>query len=248
MSETPYLSIVVPAYNEALRLPPTLAKMREFFREFTRSYEVLIVVEESRDGTFEIASEFARQQANFQAIASGPQRGKGHAVRCGMLAARGGIVFYMDADLSVPLGEMTAFLEHFEQHPEIDVLLGNRQHARSRIVRRQTLLRERLGQLFNRLLQTLDLASLYDTQCGFKAFRCAASREIFSRQRLDGFAFDVEVLLLAERLGYKIADLPVEWRNSPDSKVRLVRDSLGMLRDTLRIRRLLGAPATRDPA
>lgn len=241
MSEPPYLSIVVPAYNEARRLPQTLDSLKEFGREFTRAFEVLIVVEHSDDGTLEIASEAARQQDNFLAIDNGPQRGKGHAVRSGMLRARGAHVFYMDADLSVPLGEIDAFLAHFAVHPEVDVLLGNRQHARSRIVRRQSPLRESMGQSFNWLLQSFGLASLHDTQCGFKAFRHTAAQAIFSRQKLDGFAFDVEVLLLAQRLGFQIADLPVEWRNSADSRVRLVRDSLAMLRDMLRVRRLVNA-------
>ncbi len=245
MSEPPYLSIVVPAYDEARRLPETLDSLRGFLREFTRACEVLIVVERSRDGTLEIASEVARQQDNFLAIDNGPQRGKGHAVRCGMLRARGAHVFYMDADLSVPLGEISAFLAHFEAHPEVDVLVGNRQHERSRIVRRQSVVRESMGKKFNRMLQTFRLASLHDTQCGFKAFRRAAAQSIFSLQKLDGFAFDVEVLLLAERLGCKIADLPVEWRNSPDSRVRLIRDSFAMLRDMLRVRRVVDA-ALRD--
>ena len=235
----------MPAYNEARRLPQTLDTLRDFFREFTRTYEVLIVVEQSRDGTLEIASGAARQQENFLAIDNGPQRGKGHAVRCGMLRARGDHVFYMDADLSVPVEEVAVFLAHFAEHPEVDVLLGNRQHGRSRIVRRQSALREGMGKSFNRLLQAFGLASLHDTQCGFKAFRRAAAQAIFSRQTLDGFAFDVEVLLLAERLGCKIADLPVEWRNSPDSRVRLARDSFAMLRDMLRVRRLVDA-AMRD--
>ena len=243
MSEPPFLSIVVPAYNEARRLPRTLDSLREFFGKFTRTYEVLFVVEHSTDGTLEIASEAARQQENFLAIDSGPQRGKGHAVRTGMLRARGDCIFYMDADLSVPLAEIDAFLAHFEAHPEVEVLLGNRQHARSRIVRRQSVLRETMGKFFNRLLQARGLASLHDTQCGFKAFRREAAHAIFSRQRLDGFAFDVEVLLLAERLGHRIADLPVEWRNSPDSRVRLVRDSLAMLRDLLRVRRFVDGAA-----
>lgn len=231
----------MPAYNEARRLPQTLDSLREFGREFTRTFEVLIVVEHSSDDTLEIASEAARKQDNFLAIANGPQRGKGHAVRSGMLRARGEYVFYMDADLSVPLAEIGVFLAYFAEHPEVDVLLGNRQHARSRIVRHQSPLRERMGKTFNRLLQTRGLASLHDTQCGFKAFRNDAAREIFSRQKLDGFAFDVEVLLLAQRLGFHIADLPVEWRNSADSRVRLVRDSFAMLRDMLRVRRIVEA-------
>jgi dolichyl-phosphate beta-glucosyltransferase len=239
MSDSPYLSIVVPAYNEARRLPPTLTALVEFFRGFTRTYEVLIVVEQSTDGTLEIAAKQVAQQAHFQVIDNGPKKGKGHAVRSGMLRARGEIVFYMDADLSVPLPEVLAFLRHFEQAPKVDVLIGNRQHSRSRITRRQSPLREGMGKIFNRVLQTLALVDLRDTQCGFKAFRQSACREIFSRQKVEGFAFDVEVLLLAERLGYVVEDLPVEWINSPESKVEIISDSLRMLRDTWQIRRRL---------
>lgn len=239
MSEMPYLSIVVPAYNEARRLPRTLDKLAEFLGGLGRPYEVLIIVERSADGTLEIAARFAAQQAHFQAVDNAVQRGKGYAVRTGMLRARGEFVFYMDADLSVPLAAVPEFLARFESEPRVDVLLGNRQHAMSRITRRQAWLRRTMGQTFNRILQASGLASHHDTQCGFKAFRRAAAREIFSCQTLDGFAFDVEVLLLAGRLGCKIADLPVEWINSPESKVRILRDSVGMLRDTLRVRRLV---------
>jgi len=249
MSDSPYLSIVVPAYNEARRLPPTLTALVEFFRGFTRTYEVLIVVEQSTDGTLEIAAKQVAQQAHFQVIDNGPKRGKGHAVRSGMLRARGEIVFYMDADLSVPLAEVPPFLRYFEETPKVDVLIGNRQHARSRITRRQSPLREGMGKIFNRVLQALVGVGLQDTQCGFKAFRQAACREIFSRQTVEGFAFDVEVLLLAEKLGYVAEDLPVEWINSPESKVEIVADSLRMLRDTWQIRRRLRhvqpAPDTR---
>ena len=239
MSEIPYLSIVVPAYNEARRLPPTLEKLAAFLGDFGRSYEVLVIVERSTDGTLEIAARFAAQQAHFQAVDNEVQRGKGYAVRSGVLRARGEYVFYMDADLSVPLAAVPEFLARFESAPRADVLLGNRQHAMSRITRRQTWLRRTMGQTFNRILKTCGLASLHDTQCGFKAFRRAAARAIFSRQTIDGFAFDVEVLLLAERLGCQIADLPVEWINSAESKVRIVRDSLRMLWDTVRVRRLV---------
>ncbi len=216
-----------------------MAALAEYFRDFTKGYEVLIVVEGSTDGTLEIASGLAAQQAHFQVIDNGPQLGKGHAVRSGMLRAQGEIVFYMDADLSVPLADVPAFLRYFEEHPGVDVLVGNRQHAESRITLRQSSLRETMGKTFNRILQSLTLVSLRDTQCGFKAFRRVACQEIFRRQTIEGFAFDVEVLLLAERLGFKIEDRPVEWRNSPDSRVSIVADSLRMLRDAWRIRRLV---------
>ncbi|MEA3207569.1 MAG: dolichyl-phosphate beta-glucosyltransferase [Chthoniobacter sp.] len=239
MSAAPFLSLVIPAYHEARRLPPTLARLAEFCAGLEFPFEVLIIVERGTDGTLEIAADFAARQAHFHAIDSPVQRGKGHAVRTGMLRARGDHIFYMDADLSVPLPEVSAFLAHFAAHPEIDVLIGNRQHAGSRITRAQSWLRRTMGQTFNRILQACAVTPLRDTQCGFKGFRHAVAQAIFSRQKLDGFAFDIEVLLLAERLGYRIADLPVEWINSPESKVHIVRDSLRMLRDAARVRRLV---------
>lgn len=233
----PYLSIVIPAYNEALRLPPTLEQLGQFCSEAPWAVEVLIVVEQSTDGTLQIAREHPRQQAHsFKAIDNGPQRGKGHAVRSGMLQAEGEFVFYMDADLSVPLRDVYPFVKRFEDDPSADVLVGNRQHAQSRITLAQGWLRRSMGQTFNRIISTLALADVRDTQCGFKAFRRKACREIFSRQQLDGFAFDVEVLMLAQRLGFRVVDMPVEWINSPESKVHIVRDSVRMLRDVVKVR------------
>ncbi len=143
----------------------------------------------------------------------------------------------MDADLSVPLEEIDRFLAHFDAHPEDDVLLGSRQHPESRIERRQSFLRQTMGKTFNRILRSLSLLPFRDTQCGFKAFRRAAATEIFALQTLDGFAFDVEVLLLAQALGFRIGELPVRWLNSPESKVHIVRDSLRMLADAITVRR-----------
>src|SRR5688572_26372958 len=145
MSDLPYLSIVLPAYNEAERLPPTLEKMFNFFADFKQALEVLIVVERSTDGTLEIARRLVESHSNFQVIDNAVQRGKGHAVRSGMLRSRGGIVFYMDVDLSVPLPEIHRFLEYFKARPEIDVVVGNRQHAQSRITLAQSWLRQTMG-------------------------------------------------------------------------------------------------------
>jgi len=240
----PHLSIVIPAFNEARRLAPTMAEMAEFARRISHSMETLIVVERSTDGTLELARRLVAEHATgahvCTVIDSGVQRGKGHAVRTGMLRAQGAHVFYMDADLSVPLGEVHAFLRHFAEHPGDDVLVGNRQHANSQIVRAQSWLRRSMGQTFNRILSALALAEMGDTQCGFKAFRQAACREVFSQQTLDGFAFDVEVLLLARRLGFRVTDLPVEWINSPESHVHIVRDSARMLWDVWRVRQRWG--------
>jgi glycosyltransferase involved in cell wall biosynthesis len=234
------VSIVIPAYNEARRLPPTLAALADWQKDFMESVEIIIVVEPSTDGTREIATDAAACQPNLRVISYPEHGGKGHAIRTGVREATGDFVFYMDADLSVPLREVGTFLEHFRAHPQIDVLFGNRQHAKSQITRYQSWLRRHMGQMFNSILRRLTMADIQDTQCGFKAFRAAAARAVFDRQQINGFAFDVEVLLLARKLGFCVADLPVEWRNSPESKVRIIHDSLQMLWDTLRIRRMIG--------
>jgi dolichyl-phosphate beta-glucosyltransferase len=229
------VSIIIPAYEEERRLPPTLEQLAEWKKRCTFPVEVVIVVEPGKDRTREIATAAAAREPNIRVLTPAQQRGKGHAVREGMRAAEGTLLFYMDADLSVPLREVEAFVEYFRAHPEAEVLAGNRQHARSRITRAQSPLRQRLGQTFNLLLRARGLATLHDTQCGFKAFRRGAAQAIFARQRIDGFAFDVEVLLLAQQLGSRVVDLPVEWVNSPESKVRLFRDSARMLWDAWRV-------------
>ena len=237
----PRLSLVIPAYNEAHRLPKSLETIIDYGRGFIFEWEVVVVIERSRDETLELARRLTAKQANFRILDNKVHRGKGYAIRSGILQAQGDFIFYMDADLSVPLKAIETFLVYFERHPEVDVLAGNRQHSGSRITRKQTWLRRSMGQAFNRILRMCVGVQLHDTQCGFKAFRRDAARAIFRHQKIDGFAFDVEVLLLAERLGYKIKDLPVEWINSPESRVRLVRDSLSMLRDAMQVRRTIDA-------
>jgi dolichyl-phosphate beta-glucosyltransferase len=153
----------------------------------------------------------------------------------------------MDADLSTPLAEMERFIARFSSAPPVDVLVGNRQHARSEIVTQQHFLRRTMGQTFNAILRMIAGIRLADTQCGFKAFRRAAREAIFPLQKLDGFAFDVEVILLAGRLGFAIEDMPVRWSNAEGSKVRIIRDSWRMLCDAIRVRRIVaGTLAARD--
>ncbi|MEY5011599.1 MAG: hypothetical protein RLZZ253_2738 [Verrucomicrobiota bacterium] len=236
----PRISLVIPAWNEARRLPGSLVELSRYLeRQVPGAMEVLVVVEPCGDGTLEVAKAHARDHVGFRVLEGAVHRGKGSAVRRGILEAAGEFVFYMDADLSVPLREVDAFLEVFNAEPGVSVLLGNRAHARSRITRRQSVVRRNMGRVFNGLLGLLGLASVHDTQCGFKAFRREAAMEIFSLQQLDGFAFDVEVLVLAEALGFQTLDLPVEWINSPDSRVSIVGDSLRMIVDSVRVRGLV---------
>ena len=233
----PDVSLVVPAYNEAHRLEASFHALREYLGGVEWSHEVVLVVERSTDGTLDLANRLAAGQAAFRVLGNEDQRGKGHAVRSGMLAATGEIRFFMDADLSTPLTEIGKFLEMFRQRPATDILIGNRQHAMSRIVRRQNWLRERMGQTFNAILRKITHLPFPDTQCGFKAFRRRVVEPLFKAQTVEGFAFDVDLLLLAQKRGYVVEDLPVEWHNAEGSKVHMVRDSWRMLRDALRLTR-----------
>lgn len=215
--QAPRVSIVIPCRNESRRLPATLQAIRSFLDGGSLSAEVIIVVEKGSDNTDEIAREAAARDARFQAICNAVGRGKGYAVKTGMLTAAGEIVFFMDADLSVPLRFVTEFLPFFDEGA--DVVFGSRRHRESVIPRNQPFFRVVSGRLFNHALRLTGATSFKDTQCGFKAFRREAARKIFSKVELDGFAFDVEALALAEAFGYKIVERPVEWTDAPGSSV-----------------------------
>jgi dolichyl-phosphate beta-glucosyltransferase len=232
-SASPYISVIIPAYNEAQRLENSIATLRKHMDASGRSYEVILVIEKSSDASLEIARNSC--SAPFEVIGNEVRRGKGYAVRCGMLCARGEIAFYMDADLSTSLADMERFITHMETYPYLHVIIGNRQHRQSQIMRLQSTTRRNMGKSFNLILRSITGLHWQDTQCGFKAFRASARQEIFSRQRLDGFAFDAEVLLLAKALGFQVQDMPVEWTNAEGSKVHIFRDSVHMLLDTLRL-------------
>jgi dolichyl-phosphate beta-glucosyltransferase len=235
----PLLSLVIPAYNEASRLPATLQRIREHQRSWNFPNEIIIVVEPSADGTLALAKEAAKHNAGLRVLTHHENRGKGFAVRNGMLQARGDCIFFMDADLSTPLEDLDAGLLRMRKDRTIDVLVGNRQHPETRILQRQNPVRETMGKVFNRITQAMTGLKIRDTQCGFKGFRQRAAREIFSRQRLDGFSFDVEVLLLARAMGFSTVEMPVHWTNSPASRVRVLRDSAKMLADLCSVRRMV---------
>lgn len=229
---------MIPAYNEERRLPDTIRNIRAFFGKATSGLEIIIVIEKSTDRTVELAHKAIDNDPMFTVIANDVQRGKGYAVKTGMLKARGEIVFFMDADLSTPLAEIYKFIGEFASRPDIDILIGSRAEAKSQVVKKQTWVRQNLGRGFNRFVQAFGVSGIRDTQCGFKAFRKRAIEPIFSRQTLNGFAFDVELLVLANFMDFKVAAVPVRWVNSPDSKVRIWIDPLKMLFDLIRIKRI----------
>ncbi len=232
----PSFTMVVPAYQEEARLPRTLASLAERLELWTNA-EVLVVVEPGTDATAEIAREACHHHRWLRALFPAVHRGKGGAVRAGLAAASGSFAGFMDADLSTGLDALPAALARLQSGPGApDIIIGNRQHPASLIARRQNRLRESMGKVFNIVLRFLGSADFADTQCGFKMFNRRALDLLLPRLTVDGFAFDVEILLVAKRLGLRVEDMPVEWRDSPKSKVRLVRDSLLMLKDATLIR------------
>lgn len=235
----PLLSLIVPAYNEADRLPDTIRRTQKHSRSWNFPFEVIVVVEPSEDRTLVLAENAVKSWIDLRVLTHHEKRGKGFAVRSGMLRARGDLIFFTDADLSTPLEDLDAALALFAHDRSIDLIVGNRMHPESQILQRQNVSRERMGKVFNRIVQTLTGLRIRDTQCGFKGFRNRAAKEIFGRQRIDGFSFDVEVLLLARAMGFAIAELPVHWTNSEASRVHPVRDSTRMFFDVVRVRRLV---------
>ena len=238
MTEKPAgdVSIVIPAYAEERRIGPTVRALCAYAREFPRLTEVLVITEPSGDRTAEVARDAAGGDPLVRVVENTEHRGKGFAVRTGMLQAAGEILFFMDADLSVPLRYVGPFVAHLEAHPETAAAIGNRRHPASVISKRQHFLRERAGRGFNQVVRALGLSVSKDTQCGFKVFRREAAREIFSRAQIDGFAFDAEALLLAQRLGLLVDELPVEWINDEETKFDPWRDGWRSVRDLWRVR------------
>jgi dolichyl-phosphate beta-glucosyltransferase len=238
----PNLSVVIPAYNEDARIHRTLDRVVPYLRARGLPFEILIVDDGSSDRT--AASVESRPEPEIAVIRLGRNSGKGAAVRRGALASRGALMLLTDADLSAPIEELERLEAALARGA--DVACGSRGLRDSQIVQSQPVYRRQMGNIFNHILRLLGLTSLHDTQCGFKLFRGEASREVFSRCSIDGFAFDVECLYLAERLGYRVAEVPVAWAHVPESRVRLTADSAHMLADALRIR--LAAWMGRYPA
>ena len=230
----PGLSIVVPAYNEARRLPDTLPRLIEYARHLGEPAEIILVDDGSRDETSEVATTLGRTAGIVTVLRTSENRGKGASVRRGMLAARHGHVLFTDADLSTPIEETRKLRAALVGGAA--VAIGSRRLAQSDVLVHQPWLRGLAGRTFSRVVSLVLLPGIRDSQCGFKAFRHEVVRELFGRQRLERFGFDAEVPWLARRLGYRVAEVPVVWRNDPRSQVSLVRDSFGMLLDLGRIR------------
>lgn len=228
----PDVSIIIPAYNEAQRIPQTLVKILSFVKNADWTWEVLVADDGSRDGTAELVE---RDFAECRVIRAECNQGKGAAVRRGMLAACGGLRLFSDADLSTPIEELTGMIQTLEDG-QADIVVASRALPESRLIVRQPWWREASGRLFNRIVQPISGLPLHDTQCGFKLFRAEAAEFLFARQQSTGWAFDVELLMLAQYYGMKIVEHPVCWINNDASKVSLFSAAPRMVRDILKFR------------
>lgn len=233
-----YLSLIIPAYNEALRLPSTLKRMVEYLsaRDFT--VEVIVVDDGSSDNTAEVARQELEGKLPYQVLRNEPNRGKALSVKRGLLEGKGKYLLFSDADLSTPIEEAEKLLAELERGA--DVAIASRQLPGSILTVHQPRYREVAGRMFGILNMAILLPGIPDSQCGFKAFKRAAAHEILSHQQLSGWAFDAELLFIARKLGYTIAQVPVTWHNDPNSKVHMIRDGFKMVADLFRIRRLHG--------
>jgi dolichyl-phosphate beta-glucosyltransferase len=216
------ISIIIPAYDEQVRLPDTLRRIADYLRQSDWSFqEILIVDDGSRDGTAAAAEEFASRHPNVQVLRNPGNRGKGYSVRHGMLKATGEWRLFSDADLSTPIEEL-AKLWNVVAQGKYPVAIGSRAVDRSLIGVHQPGHRETMGRVFNRVMRAATGLAISDTQCGFKLFRADVAQEVFSRQLLERFGFDAEVLYIADRRGYGIAEVPVRWNHVDGSKVGMM--------------------------
>jgi glycosyltransferase involved in cell wall biosynthesis len=232
--DTPDLSIVIPSYNEELRLPATLESVAAYLKASGRTAEVLVVDDGSKDRTAAVAESFRDRIPSLRVVSNGVNRGKGFSVKHGTQKARGHIVLFTDADLSAPIEEADKLLAALDDNH--DVAIGSRAIDRSLISVRESRFREFAGIVFNKIVRIILRLPFVDTQCGFKAFRRERCEIIFEQQRIERFGFDPELLYLARHHGLHSVEIPVRWAHSPATKVNMMRDSVQMFLDVFTIR------------
>ncbi len=228
----PFLSIIIPSHNEEHRLPHTLGQIFAFLRSQPYEAEVLVVENGSHDRTFQVASEFNGLFPAYRVIQES-ERGKGRAVRRGMLEAKGAYRFMCDADLSMPIGEVNNFIP--PALTGVDIAIGSRE-APGSVRYNEPIYRHLGGRAINLAIRLLALPGLHDSQCGFKCFRAAVAEDLFAAQTLMGWSFDIELLFIARRRAYRIVEVPINWYFNPESKLSVVKDAIRMVMDILQVR------------
>lgn len=228
------ISIIIPAYNEENVIGSTIIETSDYFSRQAFDYEIIVVDDGSKDRTAEKVERLQGKYSKLRLLKNGSNRGKGGAVRTGMLQGSGDYLLFMDADLSTPITEFIKFMPNIQAGT--DVVIGTRKKKGANITRRQPLLREYMGKMFTWVSNILLGCTVSDYTCGFKVFSCQAAKNIFSRQLIDGWGYDSEIIFLARKKGYDIKEIPVTWHNDGDTKVRLVRDSVNSFIELIRIR------------
>ncbi len=231
---SPRLAVIIPAYNEEIRLRPTLERIYEYLSGQTYSWSVTVVSDGSKDQTDTIASKFNEGHPGFHLIVNSPNQGKGAAVRTGMLQVEGEFLLFSDADLAAPIEEIEKLLPSMEKG--FDIAIGSRPMKESQLEVHQPKYRELMGRAFNMAVQLLAVKGIQDTQCGFKLFKREVARDVFSRCKLNGFGFDFESLMIARDLCYKIDEVPIRWSHQEGSKVVMMRDGPKMLVELVKLR------------
>ncbi len=231
------ISIIIGAYNEDNRIIRSLKKIHDYLGKLDIDYEIIVVDDGSTDRTAVVVNDLIPAIAGLRVIRYEINRGKGYALRTGVLASKGDMVLVSDADLSTPIEELDTLLPFLSEN---SIAIGSRALALSKIEVKQPWWRMGMGKTFNRIVKLFIMSDFCDTQCGFKLFEGNTARELFRQARIDRFAYDVEILALARKKGYRIAEVPIRWLNDTESKVNPLRDSLKMLIDLVRIRLSVG--------
>jgi dolichyl-phosphate beta-glucosyltransferase len=249
LEQSPFLSIIIPAYNEEQRLPPTLQKIAEFLRQQSYRAEVIVVENGSTDGTAAVVQQFSTEAVQpddpFCVHLLHSPQGKGAAVKQGMQQARGEYCIMSDADLAVPIEEVPKFLPPTLPARSFDVAIASREGPGA-VRYDEPWIRHLMGRVFNFLVRTLAVPGVQDTQCGFKCFTREAALSVFPLQRIDGWGFDVEVLHIASRQGLRMVEVPVHWYYGQNSRIRPIQNTISMVTELLRIR-LNGRRGYYDP-
>lgn len=234
-----YLSVIIPAYNEEERIGSTLDKIKKFLSEKDYASEIIVVDDGSGDATCrEVEKRQTPSGSSIKLLKLKKNKGKGAAIKKGILTSAGEIVLFSDADLSTPIEELDRLIGNIGDR--CDIVVGSRSIKEAKVMVHQPWYREGMGRIFNLFVRLILLKGIMDTQCGFKLFNGNVAREIASEMKIDEFCFDVEMLYLAHRKGYRIKEKGVSWLNSPQSKVRIVNSSLSMFLDLFRIKKLHG--------
>lgn len=233
-SYAPYISLVIPAYNEGRRIYDSLLTIQEYIDQQPYDAEILLVDDGSTDDTVAVAKAALKGYHGFRVLSYNGNMGKGFALQKGMLSSKGKFIFFMDADLSTPINEMEPFLRQLEQGS--DIVIGTRKTDDAIVEKRQPYIRETLGRVFTLITNMLLVNNISDITCGFKGFNKKVVYNLFGRQLIYNWSFDAEILFLAQKLQYKIQELPVTWYDSEGSKVRLSRDVIGSLKGIFEIR------------